>query len=95
MKRYGGNLKEEKQEQKSGVFPDLDKYLKGKGRHLVNYSEGAMMYRIPYYTFVQLAKKAKANYPLKKTVIVDIGLVEAYLMEHPEELERLDVVREV
>ena len=81
--------------QESGEFPDLDEYLEGKGRHLVNYSEGARLYRIPYYSFVRLAKEAGANYKLRKTAIADVGIVEMYLMKHPEVMERLDRVREV
>ena len=29
--------------------PDLDKYLEGRKHNYVNYTEGARMYRIPYY----------------------------------------------
>jgi len=82
-------------DQENGVFPNLDKYLDGRKRHLVNYSEGARLYRIPYYSFVRLAIEAKANYTLRRTTIVDVGLVEEYLTKHPETLERLDKVREV
>ena len=84
-----------RQDTKAGELPDLDKYLGDRRRQLVSYSEGARLYRIPYYSFVRLAKEAKANYIVRKTVIVDIGLVEKYLAKHPDVVERVNRVREV
>ena len=78
-----------------GGFPDLEKYLEGRKRHLVNYSEGAKMYRIPYYSFVRLAREAEAHYCLRKTAVVDVDLIEKYLSEHPDIAERIRTVREV
>ena len=95
MDRTKFNEAKDETGQESGDFPDLDEYLEGRGRHLVNYSEGARLYRIPYYSFVRLAKEAEASYKLRKTAIADIGIVEEYLMKHPEIMERLDRVREV
>lgn len=46
---------------KNEGLPDLEGYLEERGRHLVTYTEGARMYHIPYYSFVRLAKEAKAN----------------------------------
>ena len=83
------------EEEESGGLPDLDKYLEGRRRHLVNYSEGAKMYRIPYYSFVRLAREAEAHYCMRKTAIVDIDLIEKYLAEHPDVAERINTVREV
>lgn len=74
-------------------FPDLDKYLEGRGRKFVTYSEGADIYDIPYYSFVRLAKEAKANYSLRKTAIVDVGIVEQYLDEHPDVVLRVECAR--
>ena len=48
---------------KNEGLPDLEGYLEERGRHLVTYTEGARMYHIPYYSFVRLAKEAKANLP--------------------------------
>jgi len=39
----------EEPEEEAGGFPNLDKYLNGRERHWVSYTEGAKMYRIPYY----------------------------------------------
>lgn len=35
---------------KNEGFPDLERYLEERGRHLVTYTEGATMYHIPYYS---------------------------------------------
>lgn len=85
----------EDQEETVGGLPDLDKYLEGRERHWVSYSEGARMYRIPYYSFVRLAREAEAHYCLRKTAIVDVDLVEKYLAEHPDAAVRVQMVREV
>lgn len=84
-----------KEEEEQAGMPDLDKYLEGRARHLVNYSEGARMYRIPYYSFVRLAREADAHICMRKTAIVDIGMIEKYLADHPEVAERINAVREV
>ena len=49
--------------------PDLEKYLEGKKRRFVNYTQGAKIYRMSYWPFVRLAKRAEANYPIRKTAI--------------------------
>ena len=41
--------------------PDLEKYLEGKKRRFVNYTQGAKIYRMSYWPFVRLAKKAEAG----------------------------------
>jgi hypothetical protein len=38
--------------------PDLEKYLEGKKRRFVNYTQGAKIYRMFYWPFVRLAKRA-------------------------------------
>lgn len=44
---------------RKGKIPDLDKYLvDGKGRRFVNYAQGAKLYRLPYWSFVRVAKEA-------------------------------------
>ena len=93
MKKEEFDLLNEKEE--TWGLPDLDKYLEGRKRHLVNYSEGAKMYRIPYYSFVRLAREAEAHYCMRKTAIVDVDLIEKYLEEHPDVAERINTVREV
>ena len=37
---------------------------------------------LPYWTFVNLAKDAKATWPLRKTAMVDIDLLDQYIDEH-------------
>ncbi len=78
---------------KNPTLPDLDKYLKDRGRKFVTYAEGSDMYGIPYYSFVRLAKEAGANITLRKTAIVDVDVVEEYLAEHPETADRVNSVR--
>ena len=39
--------------------PDLEKYLEGKKRRFVNYTQGAKIYKMSYWPFVRLAKKQK------------------------------------
>lgn len=77
-----------------GEFPDLDKYLSHPPRKLVTYEEGARIYGLPYYSFVRLAKEAEANYPVRKTSVVDIDQVEAFIDSHPEVEIRLIYTRE-
>ena len=68
---------------KNEGFPDLERYLEERGRHLVTYTEGATMYHIPYYSFVRLAKEAGANLPLRRTTVIDVDIIEEYLKENP------------
>ena len=82
---------------KNEGFPDLERYLEERGRHLVTYTEGATMYHIPYYSFVRLAKEAGANLPLRRTVMIevmnDVDIIEEYLKENPDVAERVNLVR--
>ena len=86
---------EEFEEEEKGGFPDLDRFLKGKKRQLVNYAEGARMYQISYYSFVRPAREAEAHFCMRKTSVVDVGLIEKYLAKHPDVAERIHSVREV
>ena len=45
--------------------PDLEKYLEGKKRRFVNYTQGAKIYKMSYWPFVRLAKKADINVNIK------------------------------
>ena len=78
---------------KNEGLPDLEGYLEERGRHLVTYTEGARMYHIPYYSFVRLAKEAKANLPLRRTTDIDVDIIEDYLKENPDVAERVNLVR--
>ena len=84
-----------KEDKRNRGFPNLDKYLKDRGRKLVNYEEGAEIYGIPYYSFVRLAKEAEATFTLRKTAVADIDVIEAYLDEHPDVAVRVASVRRV
>ena len=52
--------------------PDLEKYLEGKAHRYASYKEGAIMYSMPYWTFVNFAKEAGATWALRKTAMVDL-----------------------
>ncbi|HKL98391.1 MAG TPA: DUF6462 family protein [Mobilitalea sp.] len=69
-------------EEKQVRAPDLDKYLEGRKHRYTTYEKGARMYSLPYWTFVNLAKNAKATWPLRKTAMVDIDLLDKYIDEH-------------
>ena len=73
--------------------PDLEKYLDGKGRRFVDYAQGAKLYNLPYWSFVRVAKEADANYPIRKTAIVDLDILENFLKDHPEVVKRLEETR--
>ena len=73
--------------------PDLEKYLDGKGRKFVDYAQGAKLYNLPYWSFVRVAKEADANYPIRKTAIVDSDILENFLKDHPEVVKRLEETR--
>lgn len=73
--------------------PDLEKYLDGKGRKFVDYAQGAKLYNLPYWSFVRVAKEADANYPIRKTAIVDLDILENFLKDHPEVVKRLEETR--
>ena len=59
--------------------PDLDKYLEGKKKRYTTYGLGAGMYSLNYYSFVRLCKEAGANIQIKKKVVVDLDILDAYL----------------
>lgn len=59
--------------------PDLDQYLKGRKKRYTTYGLGAGMYSLNYYSFVRLCKEAGANIQIKKKVVVDLDILDAYL----------------
>ena len=69
--------------------PDLEKYLEGKKRRFVNYTQGAKIYKMSYWPFVRLAKKAEANYPIRKIAIVDLNILDDFLEGNPEVVSEL------
>ena len=59
--------------------PDLDRYLEGRKKRYTTYGLGAGMYSLNYYSFVRRCKEAGANIQIKKKVIVDLDILDAYL----------------
>jgi len=59
--------------------PNLDQYLEGRKKRYTTYGLGAGMYSLNYYSFVRLCKEAGANIQIKKKVIVDLDILDAYL----------------
>ncbi len=62
--------------------PNLDKYLEGRNHRYMSYQEASRLYGLPYWTFVTMAKQAKATWKLRKTAIVDLVKFDKYLEEH-------------
>lgn len=73
--------------------PNLEKYLSDSKCRFVNYEQGAKIYKLPYWSFVRVAKEANANYPIRKTCIVDLDILEEFLKYHPEIVERMKKTR--
>ena len=65
--------------------PDhIREHLEKSGhRHLyMNYARGAHYYDLPYWSFVTLAKDARATVVLHRTAIADIPVIDKYLDEN-------------
>ena len=58
---------------------NLDTYLEGDKKRYLNYEDAARHYSMPYWTLVNLAKEAGATWVLRKTAMVDIDKLDAYL----------------
>lgn len=71
--------------------PNLEQFLEGKKRKYVTYRQGAKLYDLNYYTFVKIARAAKANFQIKKNVIVDLEILDEYLENHCGEEEEENV----
>lgn len=68
--------------------PNLDEYIIPEWRHnFVTYAKGAKMYSLNYWTFVRLCKEAGASFPLRKTALVDLMVLDAYMEETKREDE--------
>ena len=44
---------------------------------------------LTYWPFVRLAKKAEANYPIRKTAVVDLNILDDFLEGNPEVVSEL------
>jgi hypothetical protein len=73
---------EEKKMQRKKYGPDLDKYLEDGGRKHVSYEQGARLYSMPYYSFVRLTKDAQANLRMRRSVVVDLDILEKYILKN-------------
>ena len=81
-KRTKEEIAAEKEKEKLRALrrgPDLDRFLEGKKRTFVSYAQGARIYSMNYYSFVTLAKTAGANIRIKKTVVIDLDVIEECL----------------
>ena len=65
--------------------PDLDEFLIGRKKHYTTYGLGANLYSMNYYSFVKLCKQAGANIQIKKNVVIDLDILDAYIAENLEE----------
>ena len=66
---------------KKGPHINLDKYLDNADQKYMTYQQAAKVYGIPYWSFVNSAKEAKATWVFRKTAVVDIAKYEKYLEE--------------
>ena len=63
--------------------PNLEKYITEENRHnFISYEEGAKLYGMPYWTFVRFAKSAKSTTALRKTAVVDMVILDAFIEDH-------------
>lgn len=60
--------------------PNLDEFLPDDKKRMVSYMEGARYYSMNYYAFVKLVKEAGANFRIKKKVVVNLDMVEEYIL---------------
>ena len=67
---------------KSNSPPDLDKYIKGKLHNFVTYEDGARLYSIPYWSFVNSVKEAGANRMIRQRVLVDQDIYEKFIEDN-------------
>ncbi len=74
---------------------NLDKYLEGREHKYVTYEMGAIEYKLPYWTFVKVAKEAGATWALRKTAMVDLDIFEKYLETLCVSCEDADEIRGV
>ncbi|WP_242829944.1 DUF6462 family protein [Butyrivibrio sp. WCD2001] len=58
---------------------DLEKYLEGKKHRYCTYAQGARLYAMAYWSFVNICKEAKANIKLRKTALVDLDVLDEYI----------------
>ena len=63
---------------------NIEGLLTNGKKKFVRYEEGAAMFSMGLHTFEALAKEAKAIYRIKRIVLVNTEIVEAYLEKFRE-----------
>ena len=58
---------------------NMEKLMTNGKKKFVKYSEGAAMFSMGLHSFMDLAKEAKAVYRIRRIVLVNTEIVEAYL----------------
>lgn len=57
----------------------LEAQVQSGNKRFVRYAEGAALYSLGLHTFQEIAKEANAVYKVKRCVLVNLDLVNAYL----------------
>ena len=67
------------------AIENLDELVGNRRKKFVRYDEGAVLYSMGLHSFQDLAKEAKATYRVKRMVLVNVDIVDAYLENFREE----------
>ena len=59
--------------------PELENRMKYGGKKFVRYEEGAKLYSMGLHSFQELAKEAGAVYHVKRIVLVNTEVIDAYM----------------
>ena len=59
--------------------PELENRMKYGGKKFVRYEEGTKLYSMGLHTFQDLAKEAGAVYHVKRIVLVNTEVIDAYM----------------
>jgi len=65
--------------------PELENLLKYGKKKFVRYDEGAKLYSMGLHSFQELAKEANAVYHMKRIVLVNTEVIDAYLENFKDE----------
>ena len=70
---------------KRSEVPEMEKMLQYGRKKFVRYDEGAKIYSMGLHTFQDLAKEAGAIYRIKRVVLVNTDIIDAFLENFKEE----------
>lgn len=70
---------------KRAEVPELEKMLQCGRKKFVRYEEGARLYSMGIHSFEDLAKEAGAIYRIKRIVLVNTEIIDAYMENFKEE----------